>query len=381
MRLNLTAWRARSSDGQTATAAPETAVAAAPAAKGRALRFAVTVALTSAAIALAATGQAITTRHLPHIVWPLGVLHRFLTAYGPHARTLSGAIILLVAGAIVLGLASLRSDSAASDDPMLDRTRPLPVRSAIDWILLLGVAIGVTLWALFLYELYDDNYEHQLNFVLAAAAVLIALPLVKRDFIDRHVRWNVSRLLPLHAVFLTIVVGTFIALNMRDLGSWKYSAVGDEYNNFNYALAIAKTGVFNPWSHRGADLLGSELGSAMQALFMRLGSEDNFAWRLYAVVVTAASFIPFYFLVRELFRARVAVLATCFVASSHYLFGYAHHGLYLDGLLPTSLGLWLLVIGLRRDSSLALFAAGIALAFGFYTFESGRAAVVVVSLF
>jgi len=33
---------------------------------------------------------------------------------------------------------------------------------------------------------------------------------------------------------------------MRDLGSWKYSAVGDEYNNFNYALAIAKNGVFNP---------------------------------------------------------------------------------------------------------------------------------------
>ncbi len=379
MRLNLMAWRTRSSEGRTA--APETAVAAAPTATSGPLRLAVTLALISAAIALAAAGQAMTTRGLPHIIWPLGVLHRFLTAYGPASRTLSGSLILLVAGAVVLGLASLRSDSAASDDPMLDRTRPLPLSSIIDWTLLIGVAAGVALWLLFLYELYQGNYQHKLNFELAAAAALVSLPFVKRDFIDRRIGWNVSRLLPLHAIFLTVVLGTFIALNMRDLGSWKYSAVGDEYNNFNYALAIARTGVFNPWSHRGADLLASQLGSATQALFMRLGNEDNFAWRFSAVVYTAAAFIPFYFLVRELFRARVAVLATCFVASSHYLFGYAHHGLYLDSLLSTSLGLWLLVIGLRRDSSLALFASGVALGFGFYMFESARAGVIIVSLF
>src|SRR5512140_429237 len=165
MRLNLTAWRTRSSDGQTAS--PAVADAVAPASKTGARHFALTMALTSAAIALAAAGQAITTRHLPHVIWPLGVLHRYLTAYGPQARTISGAMILLAAGGVVMGLASLRSDSAASDEPMLDRTRPLPVSSAIDWILLLGVAVGVTIWALFLYELYDKNYEHQLNIVLA----------------------------------------------------------------------------------------------------------------------------------------------------------------------------------------------------------------------
>jgi len=379
MRVNLMAWRARSRNERTS--APEAAVVDTPVAAARARYVALTIAMTSAAIALAAAGQGITTRHLPHMIWPLGVLHRYLTAYGPQARTLSGSVILLVAGAVVFGLASLRSDAAASDEPMLDRTRPLPTSSAIDWIMLLGVAVGLTLWALFLLELYDGKYHHPLNIVLAIAVALVALPLVKRDFVDRRVGWSLSRALLLHAAFLAVVVGTFIAINMHDLGSWKYSAVGDEYNNFNYALAIARGGFFNPWTHRGVELLGADLGSATQALFMRLGNEDNFAWRFTAVVYTAAAFIPFYFLVRELFRARVAVLATCFVASSHYLFGYAHHGLYLDSLLSTSLGLWLLVIGLRRDSSVALFASGIALGFGFYMFESARAGVVIVSLF
>lgn len=378
MRLNLTAWRARSRS--EAAAAPAAAVVT-PTGSSRGLYAAITIGATACAIALAAAGQAMTTRHLPHAAWPLGVLHPYLTAYGRQARTISGATILLVTGGIVLGVASLRSDAAASDEPMLGETRSLRVDSSIEWILLFGVVAGVSLWWLFLYMLYDGKYHHPLNVVMLIAVVLAALPLVKRDFVDRHVRWNVSRLLPLHAVFLTVVLGAFIALNMHDLGSWKYSAVGDEYNNFYYALAIAKGGFFNPWSHRGPDLLGAELGSAAQALVMRLGNEDNFAWRFTAVIYTAAAFIPFYFLVRELFRARVAILATCFVASSHYLFGYTHHGLYIDSLLSTSLGLWLLVIGLRRDSSLALLASGITLGLGFYMFESARGGVIIVSLF
>ncbi len=340
----------------------------------------VTIGLTVIAVGLAWAGQATTTRHLPHALRWLGFLHRFLTAY-TNSRTISGAMLLLVAGAVVLGLTSLRNEPAGSDEPMLGDTRPLARSSALDAIILLGVGVGVSLWGLFLYVLYDGDYHHPLNIVLLTAIVLVAIPLVKRDFVDHRVRWRVSRVLPWNLGFVVIVAGAFIYINARDLGSWKYSAVGDEYNNFNYALAIAKGGFFNPWSHRGADLLASELGSAWQALFMKIGDGDNFAWRFSAVFITAVSFFPFYFLMRELFRARVAILATCFFASSHYVFGYAHHGLYLDSVFSTSLGLWLLVVGLRRDSSLALLGSGLALGLGFYMFESARAGVIIVSLF
>ncbi|MBI5285717.1 MAG: hypothetical protein HY874_11545 [Chloroflexi bacterium] len=353
------------------------------------------ITLTVVAVVLAWAGQAITTRDLPHSLAMLDVLQHFFSAY-KNPREISAAMLLLVAGAVILGLASRRNDDGADGDEMLSDTRPLLASTAagkgrnshylslglVDAIIMLAVAAGIALWALFLWRLYGDHYQHRLNFVLLAALLLLAAPLVKRDFFDHRVRWYFNRTWPLHVAFGLVVMGAFIYLNAHDLRSWKYAAVGDEYNNFYYALRIA--GGFwdvNPWSHRGADDLFSVAGAMGQALFLKAGNGDNFAWKLFSVCAAASAFIPFYFLIRELFRTRVAVVATVLFASSHYIFGYAHHFLYLDGMLPTTLGLWLLVIGLRRDSALALFASGMALAGGFYTFESGRAAVAVVAVF
>jgi 4-amino-4-deoxy-L-arabinose transferase-like glycosyltransferase len=342
----------------------------------------VVITLTAVAVGLAWGGQALTTRALPDHLSALDVMDRLFPVY-KNKRELSAAFILLCAGALALGLISLWRREPHGDEPLSRPVRPFRMNSRTDAIVLLGAAAGVGLWALFLRALYDGHYRHPWNLVLLAALLLLALPLAMRDAGGRwpRARARVRAVVVLEMVFLACVVGGFIYLNARDLGSWKYSAVGDEYNNFAYGLGIAKGALFNPWSHRGADDIAAVLGSAGQGLFMRIGNEDNFAWRLYAPTIVAASFVPFYFLMRELFRTRVAILATGFLASSHYLFGYAHHGLYVDGLLPTALALWLLIVGLKRDSSLALFGAGLSLGMGFYGFETGRAAVAVVALF
>lgn len=342
-------------------------------------RRAAAVGLTLVAVALAWGGQGLTTRSLPESLSALTFLSRFLPAYR-NSRELSAAFVLMFAGALMLGLASLKSGDEADRD-LISTTRPLGFSSAVDTLLLLGAFIGLGLWWVFLLALHDHEYSHVRNLALLVAVLFVAAPLFKRDFVDGRIRCRPRGVLALHLLFVGAVFGAFLYLNARDLTSWKYSAIGDEYSNFGYAASLARGAAFNPWSHVGADNLGAVAGSAGQALFMRIGNEDNFAWKFYNVVITALAFIPFYFLVRQLLGARLAVMATLFLAFSHYVLGYAHHDLRLDAMLPTALGLCLLVVGLRRDSALALFVSGIALALGFYTFESGRAAVVIAALF
>ncbi|HZP57386.1 MAG TPA: glycosyltransferase family 39 protein [Dehalococcoidia bacterium] len=339
---------------------------------------ALAIVLTIVAGGLAWGGQALTTRKLPESLSALDLLQGWFGVYF-NRREISAAFILLCAGGLILGAVSAWRDATPKAEPLLRPVRALRFAAALDAIVLMASAVGIALWALFLWVLYDDRYTHWLNIVLALAIALMLLPLARHDLEGRRPRIRWSWWVVAHVAFAAVIAGAFIYLNARDLRSWKYAAVGDEYNSYNYALAIMKGGAFNPWSHRGADQLAAVLGSASQALVMKLGDGDNFAWKLWDIVVTALALIPFYFLIRELFHTRLAVLATIFFASSHYLFGYAHHGLYLDGLLPTMLGLWLLVLGLKHDSTVALFVAGLALGIGFYTFESGRAAVIVVA--
>jgi Dolichyl-phosphate-mannose-protein mannosyltransferase len=342
-------------------------------------RWTAAAGLTFVAVALAWGGQGLTTRSLPDSLSALAFFSRFLPVYR-NSRELSAAFVLMFAGALILGLVSLRRGDETDRD-LISTTRPLGVSSAVDALLLLGVFIGLGLWWVFLLALHDHEYSHQLNLALLVAVLFVAAPLFKRDFVHGRLRCRPQRALVLHLLFVGAVFGAFLYINARDLTSWKYSAIGDEYSNFGYAASIARGAAFNPWSHVGPDNLGAVAGSAGQALFMRIGNQDNFAWKFYNVFITALALIPFYFLVRQLLGARRAVMATLFLAFSHYVLGYAHHDLRLDAMLPTALGLCLLVVGLRRDSALALFAAGIALALGFYTFESGRAAVVIAALF
>jgi hypothetical protein len=62
----------------------------------------------------------------------------------------------------------------------------------------------------------------------------------------------------------------------------------------------------------------------------------------------AATLIPFFLLLRELFSWRVAAFSTALLAASHYLIAFSHTGFNnLDALLPTTLAMYLLVLGLR----------------------------------
>lgn len=341
------------------------------------------VALAGTAIAIAALGQALTTRTVPDSLdWLTFLAGSIDTMFG-RPESVSAGAVLLVAGAVLYALAA--ADRQASDASAFSFA---PLRWAADLrsregAIVLGLsAVGIGLFAFIIVGLATQPYQHWLAILFPVALVLMAVPFFWRDRNQGSLRVRLSQPMLAEAGFLVVVIGAFIALNIMDLTSWKYAAVGDEYDGFRYAKRIAAGNIINPFSQRmGVEGIRPVLGSMVDAAFLKAFGGDLFAWKVRLVVLAAASFVPFYLLVRELFSCRVAIAATALFASSHYLFAYVHHPTYIDALLPTTLALWLLVLGLRRNSTLVLFASGAAAGLGFYTFYAGRAAVVVIALY
>jgi hypothetical protein len=243
-------------------------------------------------------------------------------------------------------------------------------------------AVGLALIALVMYRLNSAEYEHRYAFTFLAGLVLLIAGLFVLDEEVRTARVTSLKMLTAEVFFVAVVVAVFIALNVMDLTSWKYAAVGDEFDGFGYAHRLARGDIPNVFSQRaGVENTRPVLGALVDAAFLKVFSGDIFAWKVRLVILAAASFVPFYFLARELFSWRVAVPATAFFASSHYLFAYTHHPTFIDALLPTTLSLYFLVLGLRRNSILLLFLCGITAGLGFYSFFAGRAIIVMVMVY
>lgn len=243
-------------------------------------------------------------------------------------------------------------------------------------------AIGLALVALVLYQLASAEYEHRFAYTFLAGLVLLIAGLFVLDEEVRALRITSPKVLTAEIIFVVVVVSVFIALNVMDLTSWKYAAVGDEFDGFGYAHRLASGDVPNVFSQReGVENTRPVLGALVDAAFLKMFGGDIFAWKFRLVILAAASLVPFYFLARELFSWRVAAPATAFFASSHYLFAYTHHPTFIDALLPTTLSLYFLVLGLRRNSILLLFLCGIAAGLGFYSFFAGRAIILIVMLY
>ncbi len=340
-------------------------------------------ALAGLGIAIAALGQALTTRTVPDRLGWLTFLADDIDKIFVRADSVSAAAVLLVAGALLFAFAAGDRASAEASGFIFAPLRWAAGLRSREGAIVSGLSVvGLALFAFIIVRLATQPYQHWVAILLPAALVLMALPFFWRDRVQGRLRVNLARPMLAEGGFLAAVIGVFMALNIIDLTSWKYAAVGDEYDAFLYAKGIADGNLLNPFSQRaGVEGIQPVLSSMVDAAFLKAFGGDLFAWKLRLVVTAAASFVPFYLLVRELFSRRVATVALALFASSHYLFAYVHHPLYVDALLPTTLALWLLVLGLRRDSTLALFASGAAAGLGFYTFYPGRTVVVIMALY
>lgn len=330
-------------------------------------------------------GQALTSRnedrHLRFIQpWVRWLRLRYV--YGDHPRSVLAAGLLLLVGGALFAIATGRQ---REDATIFDGTRPAFERSRVRSFATLVAAIlladGLALAVYLNVRLLTDDYSRTLIWVylLAIACIgrgLYMLPWRAGRTIKPRVRiWEV--------LLLAAALAFFAIVNIRDLDSWRYAAIGDEYAFYSYARGIEQgilhANVFSQFGVYDQRPVGT---SAFQALSMVAFGVDSFGWRMATVVAMAATIPAVYLLARELFDRRVAAFATLIFATSHYLFAYTHT-VYdnVFAILPFTWCLALGVGGYRRASPVWLYAAGVAGGIGFYTFPTARMAPIVLLLF
>lgn len=340
--------------------------------------------LAASGIAIVALGQAQTTRQLSSRLEWLAPHAAQVTDFYPQPQPVIAAMVLLAVGALIFAVASWGWADREAEGATLDSPgRGFGLRIRADALPILAGLLAAVPMLVVVLRLYNDDYSHYLIPVWLVALGLAAVPFAARDLrpLQRpHLQW--SWWFAAEALFVVAMMAMFIVLNLHDLTNWRFSSQGDEYTFYAKAKQIADGEPFNLFSQEGADHQYPVLSAAYQAIFIKLSAGDLFAWKLSMVAAVVVTLIPFYLLVRQLFGWRAAMFATALLPPSHYLLAFAHTGFsLLDALFPTVVAIWLLVVGLRRDSSLALFGSGAAAGLGFYTTYASRAAIIIIVIY
>lgn len=171
-------------------------------------------------------------------------------------------------------------------------------------------------------------------------------------------------------VSLALIVYTF------RLDAWQFSAVGDEFSFYRYAREIVEKqdlAFIGDHLFWGTAVYGTHpyLSSFIQAISMKVFDTQNFGWRFSSLYVSAASLIFLYMFFRSFVCRRVALVATFFLAVSHYLMTFGKIGynntqaLFAMGCVMAATA-W----AIRSSRSLAYVVLGGALGFCFYVYPA-----------
>jgi hypothetical protein len=112
-----------------------------------------------------------------------------------------------------------------------------------------------------------------------------------------------------------------------DINSWKFAFVGDEWQFYSAARAIAdKNLLVNPFDIHGVYGFNSVLGSLYQALFIKLLGADNAAWRFSNIILIVPISVFFYLWMRDRFDQRIALISTLILQASSFVANYLKIG-------------------------------------------------------
>jgi 4-amino-4-deoxy-L-arabinose transferase-like glycosyltransferase len=165
---------------------------------------------------------------------------------------------------------------------------------------------------------------------------------------------------------LGILIGTYRLQGLPD------SLIGDEGSFWTVARDIA-TGSFKPPIFANGVYTFPILSSYIQACILKTFGISLWGWRLSSVLAGVATLPPLYLLAREMFNRTVAITVSFALIFNPYFMAFSRIGyISIQALFFTTLGFYWLYLGLKHDSLLNLFLAGIAAGFGFYTFFGAR---------
>lgn len=180
-------------------------------------------------------------------------------------------------------------------------------------------------------------------------------------------------------IFLILISAGFFLLMSFDINSWYYSAIGDEYSFYNFAKEIALGKIVNPFNQDGVYGMIPTLSSIYQAGVMKIFGINNAGWKTSMILIVIASFFPFYFLIKDLFDQKTALLSLLILASSHYLWAYIHTGYSnIEAIFPTIVSIYFFWTGIKNNKAIFFLFAGLFAALGFYTFYSSRVTIFIL---
>ena len=109
--------------------------------------------------------------------------------------------------------------------------------------------------------------------------------------------------------------------------------------------------------------------SLLQGWIMHWAGINMWGWRFASVLPAAGSVIPLYLLTRELFDRRTAIAASFMMIANPYFLAFARLGYNnIQALIPVTLCLYFLTLGLKKNSLYYFWLAGLAAGVGFYTY-------------
>jgi 4-amino-4-deoxy-L-arabinose transferase-like glycosyltransferase len=121
--------------------------------------------------------------------------------------------------------------------------------------------------------------------------------------------------------------------------------------------------------------------SMLQGWIMRWAGVNLWGWRFASVLPATLTVIPLYLLALELFDRRVAIAASVMMIVNPYFLTFSRLG-YNNSqvLLPVTLCIYFFVLGIRRNSRLYLWLAGLTAGLGFHTYFAAWLGLIVVVL-
>lgn len=193
-------------------------------------------------------------------------------------------------------------------------------------------------------------------------------------------------------LFLGFISAAFFLLMTFDVNSWYYSAIGDEYDVFNFGKDIVNNKIsisLLPSSNTKSIFEQNGVynhipiaSTVVQALPMKLLGISHASWIIGSIFVVIASFWLFYFLAKDLFNREVAIVSSFIFISSHYIWGMVHTGYWnIQILVPSMAAFFFFLRGMRQKKEFYFFLSGIFSGLGFYTYYSARIPVLFLTIF
>jgi hypothetical protein len=234
------------------------------------------------------------------------------------------------------------------------RTSLKVVRSA--WKHWLAPLLAVLALVIFFYG-FSSTAEKPWVLALPLAAALVYLFRCRRQFSP--------------VVWVALCALVLFTLNIN---SWKFAAIGDEYDFYDVAREIATRQSITQIGANlfyGQAVFGSHpyLSSLIQAVSIKFFGTGHFGWDFSNPFLSAVSIIFFFLFFKRFISYRAALLAACFLGGSHYLMNFSKIGYNnLQALLVMSLVLAAAGYAVQSRRPLAFTLLGIAMAGCFYVY-------------